>query len=232
VITIACFGIIREMRALNRGDLGKSENQLVTSAELAQKTVQSSNPFGHIISESTVNRAAGSISLLSDVIEAHERGYDFIYGEMFVNSLFNLIPRAVWAEKPALESFQTQIRRHFGLRIIDDPASLLIYLYANGGGLAVLAGFYCLGWVLAKLSEIMESTAKVAAWVFSVFIWTSVLQIEQETVLLTLSTLRTAVVVVVGYKMSHMVFTLLSLRLRPSRSQTFQGWEQRQPTRP
>jgi hypothetical protein len=224
VISAACLGITRSVREMNSGTLNKSTNQLNDSISLTQRSVESDNPFAHVISYSTVSRASGSIRFLSVIMESRDRGYDYVYGEMFVASLFNLVPRAVWPAKPAMEPFQARLKRHFGLQELDDPAGLLLYLYANVGWVGVLGGFYAVGWALAKFSQLLRGPGNVTAWIFAAFIWTSVVQIEQETILLTLANLRIAACVYVVYVIAYYIAGLFLSRVHPARTQAFNRW--------
>lgn len=221
LLALACLGITRGVRELNYGFLGRSENQLSDSLKLAQQSVESSNPLTRAISPATARRAAGSIRLLSEIMDANSRGYDFVYGRMFVESVSRLVPRVVWPDKPPLEAFQSQMRRHFGLEITDDPASLLVYSYANGGTLGVFLGFFALGWFLKRIGFFLEKPSNIDGWIFCSFVWTAVLQFEQETLLLTLSTLRVAICFWVFYKLARISIDMVVSQIRPSRTLRF-----------
>jgi hypothetical protein len=224
LISILCFGIVRGVREMNYGYLGRSGNQLKDSLDMAQKSAVSNNPFSYLISPETARRASGTLRLLSDVIQARDRGYDFAYGTMFKDSLFSLVPRAIWKEKPVLEPFQIQMRRHFGLEINDDPASLLLYSYANAGWVGVAGVFFVLGYFLTKLAIFADNTNRIGPWIFYAFTWAAVSSIEQETLLLTLSYLRIAVCAYVAYKVFFWTFDLILGRVNPSTSQGFHRW--------
>lgn len=80
----------------------------------------------------------------------------YAHGDTLLSSLYTLIPRAIWAEKPEVAGGSAFVARFTGIdRPIEDPTSVgLPYpfeLYANGGPLVVVIGLAVIGYVCARL---------------------------------------------------------------------------------
>ena len=80
------------------------------------------------------------------------------YGGTVVDGLFALVPRFLWANKPRVAGGSEFVARYTGLvRWEEDETSIgvpvQLELYANGGPLWVITGFYVLTWSCARIER-------------------------------------------------------------------------------
>lgn len=189
VVGFLVMVVIRTAREESRR-ISASENQLVESARVAQDTVGGLQ-FGQArLSGEWARRSCNLLFFLGEVIDASERGYDYMYFDSFDATARALVPRMLWPNKPQVIPSQIVIRRQFGLEIHDDAPGLIVYLYAMAGWVGVLGGFFLLGYGIQKLTLLAQERRSMGLWLLLVVIWSALAQSEVEFFLTLLATLR------------------------------------------
>ncbi len=84
----------------------------------------------------------------------NRRVVDFADGSTLTDMALALIPRAIWPNKPAVGGGGDVVERYSGY-VAEAGTSVgagqVLEFYANFGGLGVMAGFFLLGWLIAKV---------------------------------------------------------------------------------
>lgn len=80
------------------------------------------------------------------------------YGGTIVDGLFALVPRFLWANKPRVAGGSEFVARYTGMfRVDQDETSIgvpvQLEIYANGGPLWVVLGFFALAWTCARIER-------------------------------------------------------------------------------
>jgi hypothetical protein len=78
----------------------------------------------------------------------------YAYGRTFLSSLYTLVPRALWSDKPVIAGGSAFVSQFTGLRWDSATSVGLPYqfeLYANGGPALVIIGLGAIGYVCARL---------------------------------------------------------------------------------
>lgn len=96
--------------------------------------------------------------------ESDASGEDqFAYGETLVDGAIDLVPRAVWEDKPTVAGYANFVGQFTGTSR-DDSTSIGVpvqfELYANGGTPAVIGGVFVLAFLCARLEQFVATTKR------------------------------------------------------------------------
>jgi hypothetical protein len=111
----------------------------------------------------TVMERVDMTDLLSAQVAYQPEVEPYAYGETLYASLYTLIPRFLWPDKPEVAGGSSFVAQYTGIiRISGDETSIgLPYpfeLYANGGPIAVIVGLGIIGYICGKLELGMTRT--------------------------------------------------------------------------
>jgi hypothetical protein len=100
----------------------------------------------------TVNRRVDGTELLAAQVGWQPDHEPFAYGATVLGAAYNIIPRAVWPEKPEVAGGSAFVERYTGLSWGESFGTSVglpypFELYANGGALAVVLGLFAIGYL-------------------------------------------------------------------------------------
>jgi hypothetical protein len=151
------------------------------------------------ITGQVVSRSGGAISFLSDIINATRIRGGYVGLNPIFESLPTLIPRVVWPQKPPTVSPPLVIESQLGLMANDAPVMATTEFFVMFGITGVAIGYALFGFALALVSRYSVSSRHVGFWILGIFLWSHVVQVEQEIVLGSLSALRNGLVFLTVY---------------------------------
>jgi hypothetical protein len=113
----------------------------------------------------TIVERIDQTELLTHQISWQPEMEPYAYGETIYSSLYTLIPRLFWEDKPVIAGGSEFVARFTGVvRTADDPTSVgIVYpfeLYANGGPIWVVIGMALLGYIGARMELAMFERPK------------------------------------------------------------------------
>ncbi len=190
---VAVFGMVavEGTRVAVTYSIPGAENQLVQSAASMGAGLQLFLGSGSAVAKNaTAARAADPMGFLTEIIDAFDRGKPHLYGQIELNSLYMFIPRLFWTSKPKVESSQILIERALGLTEVDASPNPALFFYADAGIVGVFTLLLCFGALFAALSRFAVTQGSVFAWMWIVWIWSVVANVETDMVLGILSATR------------------------------------------
>jgi hypothetical protein len=216
VALVAVQGFRNEVRS---DDVVAAENQLTFSLERILPSFSSAlSNWDEGVQTPTITRAVGQLSFLSEIIDATERGAPHPYGEDIVNTIYSVIPRFLWPNKPVVVPFQVTIRERFGLVLHDDAPGPIVEFFAEGGWAGVFVGFLAFGWILGILTKLTVASGNPAMWIALAWFWSTAVQVETELTLGLATILRNVIAVYLIYRI------LVALRLWLSPRSQSESW--------
>jgi len=87
----------------------------------------------------------------------------FAYGGTLVNGAIDLVPRAVWEDKPIVAGYSNFVGQFTGVQRDDTTAvgvPVQFELYANGGPPVVIVGLFILFYLCARLEQFIATTKR------------------------------------------------------------------------
>jgi hypothetical protein len=200
--TVAVF-LLQGVRIVSQEEFASADNQFNFAI---QHTLPSGltgiREFGPEIVERTTSRGGASIIFLSDVINSIKEEEPYLYGRGVFGSLFSLIPRFLWQDKPRVDSPQIVVKTILHLPLTDAPLSPLVQFYANGGWIGIILGYFIFGWLMVKLTNRAIRYPSMGILIIFFFIWSHVVQIEHELLLGMLTTIRNALILYLVYRIA------------------------------
>lgn len=188
--------LVQGVRVIGAERVSSSENQLTSTLNImTELSDTAAGELQQAIWQRTIDRAVGNVVFLSQIIEARDTGAPNLLGSGTFESLYSIIPRVLWRDKPMVLPGQIVFERKLGLQSGDAPLTLVNQLYAEGGWFAVLIGHFLLGVLLRILGPAAERSRNGAMYVIVACVWVSVVQIENDTIIGTLTGLRDAFVI-------------------------------------
>ena len=206
---IAIVAVVQGMRTIGFDEFATSENQFTYAVEHAiPYAVTATTESSPEVFEKIVDRAGATINFLAAVIYSINEGESHSYGEGIVQSLYSLVPRFVWEDKPAVLAPQLIAEDFLKMRLNDAPLGPITQFYLEFDAMGVIIGYWGLGWFLGWLTNLWTKSTHVGVFFIYSFIWSHVVNLEQELILGILSILRNALI---AYAFYRCVFALVSL---------------------
>ena len=187
--------VVQGIRVTGAERLSSSENQLTAALEIMKDLSHTSAGVSREIWQRSLDRASGNVVFLSEIMQARDAGAPNLLGSGIAESLYSIVPRAVWPNKPVVMPGQLVFEQKLGLEKNDAALTLVNQLYAEGGWFAVLVGHFVLGTLLRCLGPIAAKSQSGSAHVIVACIWVSILQIENDAIISGLTNLRNALVI-------------------------------------
>ncbi len=188
-------------QVVQNSGIADSPNQAVYSADHA---VDGINSVLHgetpAVIKATLDRATWPVVFLSEVVQALDHGNRYLHGAVLVDSLYSLIPRAFWPNKPVLVSTQLQIEEKLHLPLIDASPGPVTQFYADWGVGGVAIGLLCFGILLGSLTKYATQSGSPTAWLTLAWIWSVAVQVETDLTLGILVALRHLIIVILVYR--------------------------------
>jgi len=129
LLVTLCFAImlaVQVMRVVDVEEFASSENQFLHAVQhIVPNVLAGMTEAMPDITESVTSRAGGGISFLSNVIDAINEGKSHLYGEGISVSLYSLIPRFLWEDKPQVTSPQLVAEELLNMPILFDAAQIM-----------------------------------------------------------------------------------------------------------
>lgn len=184
-VLILTLVVTQGTRAVAVADpMTRSDNQLIKSAEYIQEGMQSFFSSSDNISgmDASASRAGDPMEFLSDSIDAFKSGRRHLYGAVIFDSLYALIPRVIWPSKPVLVDSQLMIEQHLGLAQHDASPNPALFFYVDGGVLGEFFLFACFGLFMGILTRFAVTHTSVFAWMWIIWVWSTVADVENDLV--------------------------------------------------
>lgn len=206
-MSVAAVIVVQGVRIVSADEVSSADNQLVYAAMNAiPNAVTTVSDRQEELKERLVNRSAGGIIFLGNIVDAvDDRGKAF-YGRGIAESAFSLIPRFIWPGKPEVTSPQIVAQQLLGFPVFYD-ASLgpVTQFYFEGGWLGVVIGFLAFGFLIAWLTARTMAGESVVSWIVLCFVWSHIANIEYEVVLGVIVTVRNALIVGLMWRLISLV---------------------------
>ncbi len=202
---------IQGLRIIDVQEFMTADNQLVYAAKNLIPTVVKTFT-GHLseVGDRVSDRSEGGIQFLSKIVSATDREGSFLWGKDILVSMFSVIPRFLWKDKPAVTAPQLVIQDALGLPQYDASVSPIVQFYVEGGWPMVVAGYILFGLLLSGLSGYVYRSRSVAPWLIFFCIWGYISIVENELVLGLMGTLKNAISLFMVYCAVYSVLSLLS----------------------
>lgn len=146
----------------------------------------------------------------------------FAYGKTVATDLLAaFVPRTLWPDKPIRVGGSEFVSRYTGLYFAPGTSVGLPYqfeLYANGGALWVVIGFFLIGWLTARLELALFSTDLTLPQFMSLLITTKAVTTSEQTII-------TIVMAVLGGVVGYFILGMLLQVL----NEDWQFWESQTP---
>ncbi|HJT58724.1 MAG TPA: hypothetical protein VJ761_19600 [Ktedonobacteraceae bacterium] len=183
--------------------IADSSNQMVYSLDHALDGINSVlHGERPVVMQATIDRATAPLIFFSDVIDALNRGQGHLHEAVLLDSLYSLVPRAVWRSKPVMVSTQLQIEEKLHLPLFDASPGPIIQFYADWGVSGVVLGFFCFGMFLGLLTKYAKRSESVVHLLALAWVWSVAVQVETDLSLGILVALRHLLVVIVLYRVA------------------------------
>ena len=194
-------------RIVGQAALEDADNQLTHAlanviSNTASAVLESPTEMQAIV----LDRAGGGIKFLSDVIDGLRKQGRFLYGEDVRQTLFQLIPRMLWAEKPSVVPPQLVVEELLGLPQEDAAYGPIPQFYAWGGAVSLGLCYFVFGWGLGRMARWATLSRNMGRWILFAFVIGQVVNLELEVTLGLLTVLRNAVVVFAIWRTIAIVF--------------------------
>jgi len=88
---------------------------------------------------------------------------EFAYGSTLVNGAIDLVPRAIWEDKPTVAGYANFVGQYTGTSRDDNTSvgvPVQFELYANGGAPVVIGGVFILAFLCARLEQFIATTTR------------------------------------------------------------------------
>jgi hypothetical protein len=112
------------------------------------------------------------------------RNLDFhhglLYASVLSDSLFGMIPRALWPSKPVVMAAQQMIEMKLNLPTIDNTPGPLVYFYSAAGFGGVFCVYAVFGIFMVALTRLAVAGKSVAVWLLLVCGWSAVCNVEMD----------------------------------------------------
>lgn len=155
--------------------------------------------------EGIIKRVGGGVTFLSTVIDAVGSSDTFLYGRGIGGSLYGLIPRFLWHDKPAVVAPQLVVEELLSIPLHDAALGPVTQFYAEGGWIGVAVGFFLFGFLIGKLTSRTMLSKQIWMWIILFFLWSQISNLEHEVVLGSLGAVRNAFVVYLMYRLMLLV---------------------------
>src|SRR5439155_12577233 len=118
----AIVAVVQGMRLIGLDEFATSENQFTYAIEHAVPyAVTATTESRPEVLDKIVDRAGGTINFLAAVFYSINEGESHSYGAGIVESLYSLVPRFVWEDKPAVVAPQLIAEEFLKMRLNDAP---------------------------------------------------------------------------------------------------------------
>ncbi len=190
--------------------LASSDNQFIYAIKKSgADAVLGLKAYNADLGEGVIGRAGGSLGFLSTLIDTIKSEGMFLYGKGIASSLYSVVPRFIWPDKPAVIALDLVVQTKLGLRNYDATMGPIIQFYVEGGWLGVIIGYFSFGWLMGTLTKRAMLYNKIWVWIILFLVWSYISNLELELILGLITTVRNAFVVYLMYKM---IFLFLRLR--------------------
>jgi hypothetical protein len=190
--------------------LVSSDNQFLYAIKKSgSDAVSGLKAYNADLGEGIIGRAGGGLVFLSTLIDTIKSEGMFLYGKGIASSLYSVVPRFIWPDKPAVIALDLVVQTKLGLRNYDATMGPIIQFYVEGGWLGVIIGYFSFGWLMGTLTKRAMLYNKIWVWILLFLVWSYISNLELELILGLIATIRNAFVVYLMYKM---IFLFLRLR--------------------
>jgi hypothetical protein len=191
-------------------ELVSSENQFIYAVTKSGfDAILGLKTSGSEFAERIISRSGASLDFLSVVIDATKSSGTYLYGSGIATSLFGIVPRFVWPNKPVVIPLDLVVQAKLGITQYDATLGPIIQFYVEGGWLGVIIGFFSFGWLMGTLTNRVMLSNKMGMWIIFFIIWSRISNLELELMLGLIVTVRNAFVVYLLYKI---IFLFLRLK--------------------
>lgn len=213
--SVAVVFAVQGLRIMRSAEFAEAPNQLQYAIEnLVPEAVAlvRGSDVG-IIGERLISRGGGIITFLSEIMEGVEaRGRVFL-GQGIMESLYSLVPRFLWEDKPSITAPQIVAQELLSFPVLYDAAlSPLAQFYFEGGWMGVVVGYAALGLFMGWLTNLAFRKQSIGLWIALSFTWAQVANVELELVIGVLGVLRNALLVYLCFRFLTVLVKLISPR--------------------
>ncbi|MBI4681145.1 MAG: hypothetical protein HY753_08115 [Nitrospirae bacterium] len=149
--------------------------------------------------EIIVNRIGDGLVFLSAIIDTI-KDKPVLFGQGIVSSLYSVVPRFIWPDKPAVVPYDTIVENLLGLWERDVPLGPITQFYIEGGWVGVIAGYFLFGWMMGIFTVRVMNSNKVGMWIILFLLWNYISNLEYELIIGMLVVFRDAVIVYLLYR--------------------------------
>jgi len=201
LLGIVAILILQGVRVASNLEFASADNQLYYAVQhTIPNGVSGINYSGSDVVRKTINRAGASITFLSEIMNSMNGNTSYLYGDGLLSSLYSLIPRILWKDKPIVEPQQLVVKKLLHSVPTDAPMSPVVEFYVHGGWFGIIAGYFVFGWLMGKLTNRTLHSPGIGVFMVLAFVWSQVVQLEQELILGILTTLRNAAIIYIIYR--------------------------------
>jgi hypothetical protein len=203
ILCVAGFitvSLMQATRFIARDEIAAADDQFATTRkEFFSRGFNALIESPDDVRSISTRRATGNTLFLSGIMDSAE-GKGPLYGEAFLNQASSLVPRFLWPEKPVYVSHQLMIESLYGMPLMDAPVTTVNEFYAEFGYMGVFLGHFAMGFVFGKLWRAFCASPSVGLLIVIAFLLAQLVNMENEFVLGSIATMRSALIVYVCYR--------------------------------
>lgn len=214
VLSIFAVLIVQGLRIVAKDEFASAPNQLMFALENAipsLRTTLGDDLYRGETKEKVLARAVGNVQFLGEVIhEVNQRGGPF-YGQGIAAGIAGVVPRVLWPEKPQAKPPQIVAQELLLFpATYDAPLGPLSQFYLEGGWIGIIVGYLVLGIFIAWLTLRTLKAGTPGWWIALSLTWGHLSNLELETCIGLLETLRGALATYVLFRLIAMTGKVMS----------------------